>query len=111
MNIQEQRTRGRQNSKQRRQAAHDARSRYESPRDVMKRISQDLVRHIEGLFKEKGRIGAGMKVRVHCAMSLQGCERNDVLDLADDLTEAQIEEEVREWALEQFEWTYEIAKP
>lgn len=50
------------------------------------------------------------KIRVGCCMNLQGCRVSDEIEVEDDATEAEIDEQVREWALEQFEWWREGAE-
>lgn len=49
-----------------------------------------------------------MKVKVGCSMDLQGARIEDVIDVPDDLTEDQINDEVREWVFEHLEWWYDI---
>ena len=51
-----------------------------------------------------------MKIKVGCSMSIQGAELEDEIEMPDDATNDEIEAEVREWALEQFEWYWTQAE-
>lgn len=48
-----------------------------------------------------------MKLRVCVSMGLQGCEIEDEIEVSDDATEGEIEDEVSEWAHQHVEWWYE----
>lgn len=45
-----------------------------------------------------------MTIKVGCALSLQNCKIEDELIVEDGATEEEIEEAVREWAHQYFEW-------
>lgn len=45
----------------------------------------------------------------HVSMGLQGCKREDELDVEDDATDEQIEAIVREQVYEQIDWGWESA--
>jgi hypothetical protein len=48
--------------------------------------------------------GAMKTIKVGCAMSLQGARIEDEIQVEDDATEEEIAEQVREWALQHFDW-------
>ena len=45
-----------------------------------------------------------MTIRAGCGMHIQGTECEQIIEVPGDATHDEIEAEVREWALEQFEW-------
>jgi hypothetical protein len=48
-----------------------------------------------------------MQIDVVLSNGLAGCTIRDTIDVDDDYTDEQIEAEVREWALERAEWSWE----
>jgi len=47
------------------------------------------------------------RIKVGCCMGLQGCQSDDVIEVEDESTHSDIEQEVRQWALEHFDWWWE----
>lgn len=45
-----------------------------------------------------------MKIKVGCAMDMQGARREDEIEVDEESTPEEIDAEVREWALQHFEW-------
>jgi hypothetical protein len=43
-------------------------------------------------------------IKVGVSMGLEGCVVEEEIEVEDEATEAQIESEVREWALQHVEW-------
>lgn len=48
-----------------------------------------------------------MQIKVTLSNGLAGCTVKDVIEIEDGATDEQIEAEVREWALERAEWSWE----
>lgn len=44
------------------------------------------------------------RIEVGVAMGLQGCRIEDSIEVEDDATDSEIEDQVREWALSHVEW-------
>lgn len=45
-----------------------------------------------------------MKIKVGCEMDIVGAKVEDEIEVDDDAAPEQIDEEVREWALQHFSW-------
>lgn len=50
-----------------------------------------------------------MKIEVTLSNGLSGCTIHDEIEVEDTSTDDEIEAEVREWALERVEWSWERA--
>lgn len=50
------------------------------------------------------------RIKVGISMRLQGCEIEEEIEVEDDATEEDIEEQVREWAFGNVEWWHEEIK-
>lgn len=45
-----------------------------------------------------------MLIKVGCSLSLQGCKIEDEIEVEDSSSQEEIEEDVREWAFQHFEY-------